>query len=452
MASIERERHGSLQPVADYQELQALQNNDSYMPTSEEDAEPATATSVQHGGRQFWEPEALQRRSLFLFVICFFSIAIALPVMFVISERNQGLCTTNSRYYYLWTYGPTAVFTLILAFWSFVEYHAELITPWVLMGKGFTPASQSILLDYISSWNVLALYRSFRRYQFLVALPILGTLLIQLMVVFSTGLLAIQDTLMVAQVPVTVSQAFEGSGFQNGSNVDAQPFALNYGVQNFSLSYPFGTTRDYAFAEFHSLSSDATDPSLTADVDVLLFTVSCQEPQLLTNSAPEGTTLWIMMTPTCNATMSPRLPLDPSALSQHYHESELSCCHAEDDILSCTDDGEQRLIYYSVTESKNPPGELIHTGGTYQNLTRYRQFFGLVCSGHYNISRASVTSSGGAGNRNLIGNVQFLGSETTTLPLVSGSDILNGAYQSYVAVSHIAYERSVQEVPEIGNE
>ncbi|KAB8245342.1 hypothetical protein F9C07_2101901 [Aspergillus flavus] len=65
-----------------------------------------------------WRPFYLRRRILLIFVIAFFGIIAALEVLNHISQVNYGIASAVEGRHYMWTYGPTAILTVIAAFWS----------------------------------------------------------------------------------------------------------------------------------------------------------------------------------------------------------------------------------------------------------------------------------------------------------------------------------------------
>lgn len=57
-----------------------------------------------------WTPFFLRRSTIIIFLCSFLSVLAALIALYVYTERDGhsiGI-TTEERYYYLWTYGPTA--------------------------------------------------------------------------------------------------------------------------------------------------------------------------------------------------------------------------------------------------------------------------------------------------------------------------------------------------------
>jgi hypothetical protein len=60
-----------------------------------------------------------------MFLACSTAIVVVLPILYAISERKNGLCETEARLYYLWTYGLTSFLTLMAVFWDrLVSAHA----------------------------------------------------------------------------------------------------------------------------------------------------------------------------------------------------------------------------------------------------------------------------------------------------------------------------------------
>lgn len=68
-----------------------------------------------------WSPFFLRRPVMVGFLLTFGAILSSLIALFVFTERDNrglGIETEGSRYYYLWTYGPTAGKRLVHLAWS----------------------------------------------------------------------------------------------------------------------------------------------------------------------------------------------------------------------------------------------------------------------------------------------------------------------------------------------
>lgn len=62
-------------------------------------------------GRNLWAPFFLRRPIMIVFLVSFLSILGTLIALYVYTERQYrslGITTHGNKYYYLWTYGPTA--------------------------------------------------------------------------------------------------------------------------------------------------------------------------------------------------------------------------------------------------------------------------------------------------------------------------------------------------------
>lgn len=214
-----------------------------------------------------WSPVILRSVSLAVFVVLFICFIIVIEVLYSVSTRKEGLSTSEERYHYLWTYGPTAgktffaycllmdhtdpvVLTIVAGFWGQVEYRTKQLMPWKLMNQGPKPATRSLLLDYVSDWNVVILFRALKQSSWAVVLAVLGTLLIKLITVVSTGLFMLQNVYM-KDVPTTLTTqaSFDGAGY-NGVKVDGTAAMVVAGAWWLNLSHPLGSTDKYAFQPF----------------------------------------------------------------------------------------------------------------------------------------------------------------------------------------------------------
>ncbi|OJD37604.1 uncharacterized protein BKCO1_6000201 [Diplodia corticola] len=220
-----------------------------------------------------WMPFHLRRPFLVGFAVVWVLMIVALEVLYFVSERDGGIATVDEGLHYLWTYGPTFVLTMAAALWGQVEHSAKGIMPWTLMSRGPTVAEHGLLLNYLTSSMAGSMVRSLRRGHFAVSIGILGSLVVRLLIIFSTGLLSLEYR------SVTNAKDFV---FQDSPNfakvVDYTSFSseqfrpLSNGVNfwailDYNLSYPHGATSKYALQSF--APSDGGDYiNVTADVQV----------------------------------------------------------------------------------------------------------------------------------------------------------------------------------------
>lgn len=87
-------------------------------------------------------------------MLIFILFTVAIEVLLFISNKNYGIATALSSQHYLWTYGPTAMLTLVAAGWNKVCYQCKVLAPWVRLSKhGQGAFSQTVLLDYVSAFE-----------------------------------------------------------------------------------------------------------------------------------------------------------------------------------------------------------------------------------------------------------------------------------------------------------
>lgn len=118
--------------------------------------------------------------------------------------------------------------------------------PWVLLKKKVTTASDTLLLDYVTLSQTEAFVKSLRQAHWPVVVAIVGSLLIKLLTVASTGLLVLQT----AEFHNPDCNLFSSDEFvmnfqssEIGSSIVLATLALNNGT----MDCPPGTTADMAF-------------------------------------------------------------------------------------------------------------------------------------------------------------------------------------------------------------
>ncbi|KAJ5835440.1 hypothetical protein N7447_001466 [Penicillium robsamsonii] len=253
-----------------------------YSPVAKEES----AHEGGHSPRSLWAPFFLRRLTMIIFLIGFLSCLAALIALYLYTQRQNhslGIKTDGDRYYYLWTYGPTAVFTILTAGWTQVEYRAVQLMPWDLMLRGPTPASQSIFLDYLSKMNVVALYQSLKQKHFLVSLSIAGSLILNGITVFSTGLFELDAALIPRPVNLTVPNKFSGADY-DPDMIDAKPIVSCMAFSAHNMTRPVGIYETYVYTPFepvnsYSMGNDTipTDRDYQADVEVIELSFDCQK-------------------------------------------------------------------------------------------------------------------------------------------------------------------------------
>ncbi|OOQ85648.1 hypothetical protein PEBR_25594 [Penicillium brasilianum] len=226
-----------------------------------------------------WRPSYLRKRVLVLFVVAFSAIIAAVEVLYHSSESHDGIAASTQSRHYLWTYGPTAILTIIATFWSRVEFQSKQNAPWQSMLDAPQPAEKSVLLDYISDMQPVAMWKAFKNKHLIVFSGVSCSLLLQLMIVFSTGLFSLEEVKVRKQnVPIQLHTLFST---QNSTldTVGSQPYDIVNGLAFDNLTYPLGTNVDITFQEF-SAPTLPSDVIITAPINGLVANLSCEKASL----------------------------------------------------------------------------------------------------------------------------------------------------------------------------
>lgn len=236
----------------------------------------------------FWNPFWLSPSILISLSTLLVLMSAATVFLWRLSVQDHGfeLLTTN---HYAWTYGPTAVLTIVMSIWTRISYWGKILQPWQELKTGPTSAEKSVLLDYISPILPVNLWNAVRLRHFSVQLVIYGGLLLKLVTVASTGLL----------VPVETGLPFENITLEtstvfNGTALDAYDWSSNpvsqisvqyeaYALIANNLPFPDGIEPDLAFQQFRApANSTATTrfSTIRANVEVFRPMINCETAKL----------------------------------------------------------------------------------------------------------------------------------------------------------------------------
>ncbi|KAL6243152.1 hypothetical protein RBB50_009703 [Rhinocladiella similis] len=252
--------------------------SEPYAPILSSEAPDAVSrTSTRLNTR--WNPLFLRRWVLVVFALFFAATIAALQILYSVSRQNSGVATSDSNKHYLWTYGPTAVFVLTTVLWRQVDYAAKSIQPWAEMARKPQPAQNSLLLDYITPFQVVALWKSLHRRHFTVSCTIVVFFLLKVATILSTGifsLLSVQRNDVA--ITMMLNNTFDGSAFNQAASVDSRAAYIVYGHHQYNVSLPVGTTSSFASQSF-SPSNGFVNGSLTYTASVDVFRARLEDCQ-----------------------------------------------------------------------------------------------------------------------------------------------------------------------------
>ncbi|EXJ56162.1 hypothetical protein A1O7_09093 [Cladophialophora yegresii CBS 114405] len=410
-----------LSPATSIASLQSQQANTSSQTSQRKpDEEAFNKAHLQH---KPWRSRSLQRRTLLAFAGTFIALLAAIEAIIQVSHNNKGLANADENAYYLWTYGPVAILTVTLAFWSRIEYRSKQLAPYILLNSDPASTHQAVHLDYVSPIAPTTISQAVRNCNVLVALASVSSLLVTLLIVVSTSLLGLRSfQLDQTGIKMAVSDSFVKSvSSLPDSPVSQMPFYVYDAINNLTLKYPAGTTASFAYQNFTSADPSAAD-TLTAEVDGFSATLTCEPTMLhfggLSLNVPTGGQPYSSYAPFddvsnvtvslggCEAKLTPPLYTTAIGVKQTFGQFlKVACADGGDEEDS------QRILIYTMElmiNSSASPDEYHRT--YYYSITRSTQ---LLCRPSYSLPRLSVTIDRASG-------------EHTAATLVDSSPVIDG--------------------------
>jgi hypothetical protein len=173
--------------------------------------------AINHTDR-LWTPRSLRVPTLVAISVLFAIFIISVEILALFSRRNNGYPMPSLPP--LWTYIPVAIVFIQAAFWAQMEYRTKSLAPWRVLATGPSSASQSLLLDYVSPWNITSFIGSVASRHYAVSLAVLGSLILKLLIICTTGLLAPESSITVRNTSLGLATGF-GRGTIDLSTVTA---------------------------------------------------------------------------------------------------------------------------------------------------------------------------------------------------------------------------------------
>ncbi|OHE92155.1 hypothetical protein CORC01_12558 [Colletotrichum orchidophilum] len=229
-----------------------------------------------------WRPDWLRPFVLAIFSGLFSGATVALFIMLCYSHKNDGLFRTESKFTFVWRFGPTAVFAIVAGLWARVELQSQRYMPWIVLCKRQSTSDVDYTLDYTSMMSPTLIYQSLRRKHFLVFLTTLVSLLLKIQIVLVPSLYQLGKAGVSQSTPVRILDTFKASDEESETaNRASSTLALNNSsayyvaraIHDFNSTYPFGVTEDAAFQLFEPRGS--TDAQITVLVDGFFTDMHC---------------------------------------------------------------------------------------------------------------------------------------------------------------------------------
>ncbi|KAF9872339.1 hypothetical protein CkaCkLH20_10166 [Colletotrichum karsti] len=398
---------------ADYELQSFTEDGEGEPPRSK--VPPSPQAPRRPSRRSFW----LTKTALVLFALVFIACASILAWLSHYISRKNGLPLTITSSHYVWTYGPTAILVIILAGWRQVDYQYKSKQPWWELINGPSPASRSVLLDYLSPFQPLSCIEAFRNGHYVVALSILTYFILKIVILISTTLFVVQLTLH--EEPVTIR-------YHNRFDTDNMWKSLGYGhswVSNgFSSRSPQAdvsiwsyvaevdnvTTADASRLGFTNLAYQSFSlpalslniSSASAPVDVFVPNVTCEQASL-SYSITNNTVYYQLNSSTCAAANLSMVPA--SCGSKDGRPPCLSALQFYDvNLINCSTGNDEGMIASEVTGTRSRFAVVFANLSLEHNETRYYKIdtekaAAAFCKIDYGM--VSVTASQSYANRQI---------------------------------------------------
>lgn len=152
-----------------------------------------------------------------IFMMTFLSLSLGLIFIEYLTVHYNGLPFFLTTNHYAWTYGPTAVLTVVVGLWRKVNGCAMVNQPWQELRNGPQPADKTVLLDYMWPLQVVSFVKAVKNKHFAVASTILVFMLLKLIIVISTTLFVPESSSFSQNVQINLLAKFDAQGFWNST-------------------------------------------------------------------------------------------------------------------------------------------------------------------------------------------------------------------------------------------
>lgn len=376
-----------------------------------------------------WRPLYLRRPVLLAFALLFAAFIATAQAILSYSTSNNGVGTPGSKPRYVWQYGSPAAITLTMALWARVEYQSKVSAPWIRLSRGPSKPERTLLLDYVSEFQPVAIVNAFRFGDYLVGSISLVSVLLRVLVVVATAMISPAFVgVSKPETPVTLQQSFLNSP-DRLANVGSMAHFTMAGVVVSNLTFPDGVSKTHAYQPFM-----APEVPSTAEVDVtvdgLTNWLECEPADITLDGLAYIKSQWTAM----NVTVS----TDECELVIRVQNSAMSGARDKDSYrflftpANCNgsedpDDMRIALVLAQVefdfdSFPSEPWASDVPVNGTLGRTTQ------MICTPAYGVTDVRVVKNG----TELI-SIEEVGDDMRTLSNVHAADIANAHFDSYAS-------------------
>jgi hypothetical protein len=295
------------------------------------------------------------------------------------------------------TYAPTAIMIILVAAWRQVDYSYKRLTPWSELDKREASAERSILLDYISPFQLITFYRSLKNGHHAVALGIVGFLLLRAATIASTGLLVLEAKTTVINLTARTRGPFnETLNTSTGAWwSDPSPGFTTYGILTAGLEPPFGTTSEAAYSAFSLPDNNAPNLTFAITLDAVFPTVKCEVVEILSTDLDPPDWTMSFNSSLCDASDGPKtftyVVDEPQPPAQKLVGATLTpSCKNFTDGLDWSRQDLQFVLLAEILYEKSPGQASNNTTVAYREIPNIQ---GVICQTSYVTGKVNVSGT-----------------------------------------------------------
>ncbi|KAL1909606.1 hypothetical protein Sste5344_004452 [Sporothrix stenoceras] len=265
--------------------------------------------------------------------------------------------------------------------------------PWLQLAKGPNSADKTLLLDYFSIIPPRDAFKAMKNGDIAVACASIIAILLKIAIIVSTGMITLTVLSNTEQTaPITLTTQFVNNGSQLAT-IGTIPLLTMVGLQRDNLTFPDGTSNQFAFQEFNSQMS--SDTQFQATVAGFSGSLTCGSAQMTLNNiqSPRAGVVQFNTTMTAEAcTVS--FPIISSSFSGNGSTSRT---HVISRLMhaSCgnsTDISAQRVVVFIGTASIDSKAAINGNNQAVNGSIDDSQQ--IICRPSYAISQVDVVKNG----------------------------------------------------------
>ncbi|KAI0202492.1 hypothetical protein F4808DRAFT_468624 [Astrocystis sublimbata] len=363
--------------------------------------------------------------------------------MWCLVNRYNGIPLTLTSNHYTWTYGPTAIFTVVVSLWKQVNYCTMVSQPWHELHNGPQEAAQTVLLDYIWPLQITSFTKALKNRHLAVATSILIFTLLRLVMVVSTTLFVLEDTSFSQNIQAQLVTKFNATKYRDSilgskSIVTSDPVWDYLDLREEHGDAPPPVELSMAFTNY-SISSEIHKGAdkVSVQVDAFQVNTTCETTTVhWSQNLPARFFNLTLKTPSCDiGTIEIAACNSQNALfcrlgSRYFQSGWVGCRGQGFDVVNFGDPylnaDEYRLAIVTIESDVTLVSDQETYPGNYS--VNVRRIAAVSCGLQYSIHQG--VAHGPAFDTNKVDSLEITNTHQSQIDNLTGSDILDAMFIS----------------------